>query len=207
MTPIREFVRGGAVLALVVGAPNQLLAQARSQAGAQAGVTAAPGLYAPKSAPQSPPLRVEVLDGSRFRDIETQDVYRLYGVETCAPGQTARLGRQSWPCGTVAAAWLVAATLNKWVACNVIRQENGEHLARCASADHADIAADMVRDGVAVTIPPTTRDSGVRAYAAAEQAARKVYRGLWASSFEMPWKFRARLSAQAAEASKGKAAP
>jgi endonuclease YncB( thermonuclease family) len=200
MTPMREASRAGAaIIALIASAPAHALAQA--------GIASAPGLYTPGGAPQSPPLRVEILDGARFRDIETREVYRLYGVDTCAPGQTARLGRQPWPCGTVAAAWLVAATLNKWVACNVIRQENGEHLARCASADHADIGADMVREGIAVAIPPTERDSGVRAYAAAEREARKAYRGLWASSFEMPWEFRARLSAQAATTPERKATP
>ena len=203
MTPMREFALAGAVGALVTSAATQALAQKASQAD----VAPARNLYAPKSALQSPPLRVEVLDGARFRDIETQDVYRLYGVETCAPGQTARLGRQPWPCGAVAAAWLVTATLNKWVACNTLRQENGEHLARCASADHADIGADMVREGIAVAIPPTERDPGIRAYAAAERDARKAYRGLWASSFEMPWEFRAHLSAQAAMTPERKAAP
>jgi endonuclease YncB( thermonuclease family) len=204
MTRMRETSRAGAaIIALLASASVDALAQE----GAQGIIAPAPNLYAPKSALQSPPLRVEVLDGARFRDIETREVYRLYGVETCAPGQTARLGRQPWPCGTVAAAWLVTATLNKWVACNTLRQENGEHLARCASADHADIGADMVREGVAVAIPPTERDAGVRAYAAAEREARKAYRGLWASSFEMPWEFRAHLSAQAVTTPERKATP
>ena len=146
--------------------------------------------HAPSGALQSPPLRVEVIDGKRFRDIETQITYRLYGIDTCEPNQIARLGRQSWPCGTMAKAWLVTATLNKWVACNVLRQNEGEHLARCASADHADIAGDMIRDGVAVTSGPAERDPGIWAYAAAETEARKAYRGLWSSSFLMPWDYR-----------------
>lgn len=150
-----------------------------------------PGLYTPNSTLQSPPLRVEVLDGSRFRDIETDAIYRLYGIETCAPGQTARLGRQPWPCGTVAAAWLVSATLNKWVACNILRDDRGELLARCASPDHPDIGADMIRDGVALTAPATDQDPAIRAYVSAERDARKAYRGIWASTFEMPWEYRA----------------
>ena len=191
--------RAFAVFALLLGAPPLALAQGD--------VAPLPGRSAPSRAPQSPPLRVEVLDGARFRDIETKTIYRLYGVETCAPGQMARLGRQSWPCGAVATAWLVAATLDKWVACNILREEHGERLARCASADHADIGADMLREGVAVTPPPTEQDPAIRAYAAAEREARKAYRGLWASSFEMPWEFRAHLSAQAATTLERKAAP
>lgn len=149
------------------------------------------GVYTPKSAVQSPPLRVEVIDGTRFRDIESQAVYRLYGIDTCAPDQVARLGRQPWPCGTMATAWLVTATLNKWLACITLHDESGEHLARCASASHPDIAADMVREGIAVARPTTQDDPGIRAYALAEQDARKAYRGLWSSTFQMPWDWRA----------------
>lgn len=165
------------------------------------------GVYTPNSALQSPPLRVEVLDGTRFRDIETQAVYRLYGIDTCAPGQTAHLGRQPWPCGTVAAAWLVSATLNKWVACNILRDDQGERLARCASADHPDIGADMIRDGVAMALPPTDQDTAIRAYVSAEREARKAYRGIWASTFQMPWEYRANDGRRAFATTGAKAAP
>ena len=131
-----------------------------------------------------------MLDGRRFRDIESGTVYRLLGVDTCAPGQVARLGRQPWPCGTVATAWLVAATLNRWLSCATVREEAGEQLARCASASHPDLAAAMVRDGIAVSLPATGIAPEIRAYAAAEREARKAYRGLWASTFQMPWEFR-----------------
>ncbi len=52
----------------------------------------------------------------------------------------------------------------------------------------------MVSDGVAMTLPPTEKDPQIRAYAAAEREARKAYRGLWASTFESPWEFRADLA-------------
>ncbi len=168
---------------------------------------APPGIYSPKAAVQSPPLRVEVIDGMRFRDIETHAVYRLYGIDTCVPGQTANLGRQPWPCGTMATAWLVTATLNAWLACRTLRDEASEHLVRCASAGHPDIAADMVREGVAVARPPSPDDPGVRAYALAEQDARKAYRGLWSSTFQMPWDWRADHDAKQQAAARGEAAP
>lgn len=185
--------RGGVVLlATIAMTLRSAAAPAQTSADAQAGV------YRPNSALQSPPLRVEVLDGVRFRDIETHTVYRLYGVDTCIPGQLASLSRQPWPCGAVAVAWLVKATLNRWVACNTLRQEGDERVARCSSADHADIAADMLREGIAVAPPPSTGDPVIHAYVAAEAEARKAYRGIWASSFEMPWEFRAHTAHAAA---------
>lgn len=168
---------------------------------------APPGIYSPKAAIQSPPLRVEVIDGTRFRDIETHADYRLYGIDTCAPNQTARLGRQPWPCGTMATAWLVKVTLNTWLACRTLREELGQHLVQCASAGHPDIAADMVREGVAVAQPAKPDDPGVRAYALAEQDARKAYRGLWTSSFQMPWDWRANHDAKRQAAAQGEATP
>ncbi|MCW6512528.1 thermonuclease family protein [Lichenifustis flavocetrariae] len=177
----------GAVMAAVFSATTDLAGEP------QRGPERA-NLYEPGSAMQATPLRVEVLDGTRFRDTETNAVYRLYGIATCLPGQVAHLGRQPWPCGTTATAWLVAATLGKWLSCATLRDEAGERLARCASADHPDLAGAMVRDGVAVTLPPTEHDPSVRAYVSAERDARKAYRGLWASSFEMPWEYRARLA-------------
>ncbi|MBD3849148.1 MULTISPECIES: thermonuclease family protein [Bosea] len=165
------------------------------------------GTYRPKLPAQSPPLRVEVIDGTRFRDIETKTVFRLYGIETCAPGQMATLGRQPWPCGTMATAWLVTATLNRWLACAVIREDGDERLARCATASHPDLAASMLREGVAVLAPAAAEDqTNPPSYGQAEQQARKAYRGLWSSTFEMPWDWRAHRSS-AAPAAPGEAAP
>lgn len=190
------------VLGLVSG-----LAIFGSQAGVAQAPAASPGVYSPKAAVQSPPLRVEVIDGTRFRDIETQETYRLYGIDTCAPDQYARLGRQVWPCGTMATAWLVTATLNTWLACTTLRDDAGDHLVRCASAGHPDIAADMVREGVAVAIPATQDDPGIRSYALAEQAARKAYRGLWSSTFQMPWDWRASRDVKQQPMARGEATP
>ncbi|MGT2441052.1 thermonuclease family protein (plasmid) [Bradyrhizobium betae] len=148
-------------------------------------------IYQPKIAAQLPPLRVEVIDGTRFRDIETKAVFRLYGIDACAADQKATLGRQPWPCGTMVQAWLVTATLNTWVACSVLKDEPAERLSRCATASHRDLAADMLREGVAVLAPATDGEPVIREYSAAEEQARKAYRGLWSSTFQMPWDWRA----------------
>ncbi len=179
---------GKALLALLASIPSASPAAAQSTGPGPAGI------YRPVGPAQSPPLRVEVLDGRRFRDVETGAIYRLYGIDTCAPGQTARLGRQPWPCGAVATAWLVTATLNRWLSCATVREEEGEHLARCASASHPDLAAGMIRDGAAVTLPSSGSDQAIRAYGIAEREARKAYRGLWASTFQMPWEYRAGIA-------------
>ncbi|AOO85187.1 hypothetical protein BHK69_30990 (plasmid) [Bosea vaviloviae] len=160
-----------------------------------------PGFYSPKDSQQSPPLRVEVIEGVKFRDIETGDVYRLYGIDACAPAQRATLGRQPWPCGVMATAWLVSATLGKWIACAKIHETDGVIQARCASSQHGDLGATMLREGLAVAVPV---EPPLRTYAALEQDARKAYRGLWASRFQMPGEFRRNAAATPTEVEGGR---
>ena len=145
--------------------------------------------HKPKSSTQATPMRVRVIEATSFADIETQVVYRLYGVDACSISQVAVLGRQPWPCGVVAVSWMVTATLNKWVTCAEIRMRDAERLVRCATAEHADLAADMIKEGIAVT-PPDLEDRQIKAYLSAELEARKAYRGIWGSEFQMPWTFR-----------------
>jgi endonuclease YncB( thermonuclease family) len=149
------------------------------------------GVYTPQSALQSTPMRVEVMDATSFRDIETGARYRLYGVDSCLPTQSANLSRQSWPCGAVAIAWLTNATLGKWVSCNALRETAGQQLSRCASSEHQDLAADMLKEGLAIVLP-IAEGQEVRAYSQLQDQARKQYKGLWSSQFTMPWELRAK---------------
>lgn len=160
-----------------------------------------PGFYAPKGQQQSTPLRVEVIEGVRFRDIETGEIYALYGIDACAPQQRATLGRQPWPCGVMATSWLVSVTLGKWIACARIHESDGVIQARCASSQHGDLGAAMLREGLAVAVPV---DPPLKTYAALEQDARKAYRGLWASRFQMPGEFRRSAAASPVEAEGGR---
>jgi endonuclease YncB( thermonuclease family) len=162
--------------------------------------------YQPKQSTQVPPMRVEVVDGVRVRDIETGKIYRLFGIDACAPAQTAMLGRQPWPCGTVAIAWLVNATLNKWLTCAPIREQEGEQVARCATASHLDLSAGMLKEGLAVAVPAAEGDPAIRAYFAAEEQARKAFRGLWSSTFQMPWNWRGEHGDHRKSAKSGQAA-
>ncbi|MBX9909325.1 MAG: thermonuclease family protein [Beijerinckiaceae bacterium] len=186
---------GAAVLCTIV-VLTSLSASAETSA-----LSEPPGFYSPKATQQSPPLRVEVIEGVKFRDIETGEVYRLYGIDACAPAQRATLGRQPWPCGVMATAWLVSATLGKWVACSKIHESHGVIQARCASSQHGDLGATMLREGLAVAVPV---EPPLRTYTALEQDARKAYRGLWASRFQMPGEFRRSAAASSAEVEGGR---
>ena len=96
-----------------------------------------------------------------------------------------------WQCGVAAIAWLTTATLNKWVSCNALREKDGRRIARCSSSEHADLAGDMIKEGLAVCLPDS-EDQRVRSYSQDQEQARKAYKGLWSSQFAMPWDYRAK---------------
>lgn len=154
-----------------------------------------PSVHVPREAVQRTPMRVSVLDGRSFRDTAGGETYRLYGIETCEAGQFAELGPQRWPCDVVPLAWLVTATLNKWVACNVIVEKDGLRHARCASHEVSDMGQELLRIGAAVV---DGGESGplIDLYRATEAEAKRSSRGLWGSTFEMPWAFRHRQTSQ-----------
>jgi endonuclease YncB( thermonuclease family) len=152
-----------------------------------------PDLYSPQSTTATVPMRVEVVTSTTFRDVETRQLYRLYGVDACDPNQTATLGKQTWPCGVVATAWLVNVTLNRWVACTPIRQSETLKFGRCATGEIPDLAAEMLKLGHAIALP-SPEDRLIPTYAQLEKEARAAYRGIWASSFQMPWTFRHQAS-------------
>ncbi|MGL4439014.1 MAG: thermonuclease family protein [Bosea sp. (in: a-proteobacteria)] len=156
---------------------------------------APPTVYTPRETVQRTPMRVSVLDGRTFRDVGTGATYRLYGIETCEIGQFADLGPQRWPCDVVPLAWLMMTTLNKWVACNTVAEKAGIRQARCASNDFPDMALELLRTGSAVV---DVAESGplIELYKGVEAEAKRNSRGLWGSTFEMPWAYRQRQAAQ-----------
>lgn len=169
--------------------------EAAAQNVAEPGVP--PTIHKPRESLQRTPMRVSVIDGRSFRDTTGGAVYRLYGIETCELGQSAEFGSQQWPCAAVPIAWLVAATLNKWVACNEVKEQDGVRYARCASNEFPDMAVELLRVGAAVV---DFNESGplIDLYKTTETEAKRNARGLWASKFEMPWAYRQRVTPQGA---------
>ena len=136
------------------------------------------------------PLQVEVVNGRSFRDLATGRVIQLYGIDTCQAGQTAVTGNQHWFCAVPAMSWLITATLNKWVVCTPVREEEAATVARCATGEYRDLAAEMLNTGLAIN-SPDKQDQLIRDYAIIEAKAKTSYRGLWSATFENPWIYRA----------------
>lgn len=142
----------------------------------------------------TPPMKVRVIDGRTFADLQNDETFRLFAIDVCTLDQHAELAGQPWPCGVVSTSWLTQATLGQWVLCDRLRALPGVTLARCATAHQPDIAAAMIAQGLAIT----THDPEVSApaeYNQLDAMARRTFQGIWHSQFEMPWVYRAHVGA------------
>ncbi|MBF9235634.1 thermonuclease family protein [Microvirga alba] len=180
------------VIILIAGAGAAVALSASARFGAAAGPPGGPNTTLAEVAPKRG-MFVRVIDGDTLEDPETRVVYRLSGADACEATQRAFLNGQPWPCGAVATAWLVEATLGKPVTCSAVTASPDRYrriLSRCSSPDHADLAADMIRAGIAVAYRFKDKPTDL-VYARLEEVARGERRGLWQSQFVMPWIYRA----------------
>ncbi|ATO57471.1 hypothetical protein [Bartonella sp. 1-1C] len=112
----------------------------------------------------------------------------LYGVDTCAPRQKAKLDNQEWPCGAVTTAWLVTKTLGHTLSCKQTIIEKETHYAQCF-VQGVDLAEIGLAEGMLILSKdnkypiPTT-------YLSAEQSAYNNKIGLWSSNFTEPIQWR-----------------
>lgn len=117
----------------------------------------------------------------------TRNVH-LYGVDTCAPRQKAKLNDQEWPCGAVTTAWLVTKTLGRNLSCKQAFVHNGIFYAQCF-VDGIDLAETGLLEGMLV-ISKDRKNPVPQQYRSAENIARNNKIGLWSSHFIEPLKWR-----------------
>ncbi|WP_336279629.1 thermonuclease family protein [Bartonella sp. CB175] len=112
----------------------------------------------------------------------------LYGVDTCAPRQKAKLNDQEWPCGAVTTAWLVTKILGKKLSCKQAIVKNGINYAQCF-VQGVDLAEAGLAEGMLVVSKDSENPIPIQ-YLSAEETARKNKVGLWSSDFTQPLKWR-----------------
>ncbi|WP_273755206.1 MULTISPECIES: thermonuclease family protein [unclassified Bartonella] len=122
-----------------------------------------------------------------WRSHMTRDIH-LYGVDTCAPRQKAKLKDQEWPCGAVTTAWLVTKTLGQDLSCKRAFMHNGVYYAQCF-VQGIDLAEAGLREGMLV-LPKEGKNPLPTQYHHAEEKARNNKIGLWSSDFTEPFKWR-----------------
>ncbi|WP_019220065.1 thermonuclease family protein [Bartonella florencae] len=112
----------------------------------------------------------------------------LYGVDSCAPRQKAKLNGQEWPCGAVTTAWLVTKTLGQNLSCKQALKHNGIFYAQCF-VDGVDLAEAGLAEGMLV-LAKENKNPIPAQYRHAEEIARNNKVGLWSSNFTEPLQWR-----------------
>ncbi|WP_432417134.1 hypothetical protein [Bartonella tribocorum] len=122
-----------------------------------------------------------------WRSHITRDIH-LYGVDTCAPRQKAKLKDQEWPCGAVTTAWLVTKTLGQDLSCKQAFMHNGVYYAQCF-VQGVDLAEAGLEEGMFVLSKEGKNPIPIQ-YHHASAKARDNRIGLWSSNFIEPLKWR-----------------
>jgi len=135
--------------------------------------------------------KAKVFDGHSL--LIDGNAIRLDGADAPGAVQTCTSGSgTAWRCGEAAYRRLVELTADHKIICRVTEQVGDGAAAICATTGVSDLAAVLVRDGLAV---PNGHDHG--RYGAAVNAARAGKTGMWEGSFTLPSKWRAANSATA----------
>lgn len=137
----------------------------------------------------------QVYDGVSFDLIQSGGRYRmatrihLESVASCQIRQKAALDGVDWPCGVVAAAWLVSQTLDPNVECHPTRGlRGGGYLAQCY-VDTRDIGAAGLKHGMyMLSVPADERP--LPGYDEIERSAKAAGVGIWSSEFMVPAEWR-----------------
>jgi endonuclease YncB( thermonuclease family) len=130
-------------------------------------------------------LAGEIYDGDSI-EIEGQRA-RLHGIDAFELQQTCLdAGGRPWRCGVAAKAALTEWVQDRVLKCVVLDEDQGgAYVARCLAEDGTDLAAHMVKSGLALADRARSED-----YLAEEAEARRQAAGAWQGAFMPPWQWR-----------------
>jgi len=129
-----------------------------------------------------------VIDGDTI-EIHEQRI-RLYGIDAPEASQPCDLGGKPWRCGQASANALGDYIGRRTVTCEPRARDRYRRLVAACSVGGASISAWMVREGWAVAYRRYSQD-----FVADEATARAAKRGIWRSTFIVPWEWRAQRRA------------
>lgn len=110
---------------------------------------------------------------------------RLYGIDSPPVTMKCSIEGEIWPCGRVSRDYLVEMVKGQRLRCiEEDRDRWGRMLATCFLPSGKDIAAEMVREGLAVAFTLVTDR-----YAGVEELARQARRGIWKGNFPPTWQW------------------
>ena len=133
--------------------------------------------------------RASVVDGDTI-DIHGERI-RFHGIDAPESDQHCQDGKgQSYRYGSASANALDSfLAKSQPVRCDFVERDHyGRFVGNCYRADNVNIAASLVRSGLALDWPRYSNGF----YAAEQEAAKADRIGVWQGEFELPWEWRAK---------------
>jgi len=124
-----------------------------------------------------------VIDGDTI-EIHGQRI-RLHGIDAPEASQLCDLDGKPWRCGQASANALAEYLGRRTVTCDPRDRDRYRRLVAACSVAGTSINAWMVREGWAVAYRRYSQD-----FVGDEAAARDAKRGIWRSTFVLPWEWR-----------------
>lgn len=113
------------------------------------------------------------------------EMFLFHGIDAPESDQTCVIDGKPWACGQEARQVLAQEIGDRHVRCEERHWDPADRIAAVCFAGFDDLNAFMVRTGWALAYRQHSTD-----YIAEEHDARAARRGLWASEFVEPWKWR-----------------
>jgi endonuclease YncB( thermonuclease family) len=145
--------------------------------------------------PQSAPSKTNMIEGRKLVVMDGDSFaigverFRLKGIDAPELHQTCTDAQgQDWACGAAARAALVKLLSEPRLSCeSEVADRYHRALATCNTIRSTDIAADQVREGMAIS----DDFYEIRNYGEEEDVASQAKRGIWAGTFTLPSIWRA----------------
>ena len=113
---------------------------------------------------------------------------RLWGIDAPDLAQTCTRNGKAWACGRDAARALDKLVTGKTVRCLVITRDK----MRRVTVGDCTLGGESLSRWMVVNGWAVMNSRATDAYAKEEAEAKEARRGIWASTFDLPWDFRAR---------------
>jgi endonuclease YncB( thermonuclease family) len=126
---------------------------------------------------------VSILDGDTL--VWRGERVRLHGIDAPESDQSCTVNGREYPCGEKATQWLVEKIGNKEVRCESRGRDRYGRLLAICFAGEKNLNRGLVEAGLALAYRRYSQE-----FVAAEDAARREARGLWAGTFVPPWQWR-----------------
>lgn len=121
----------------------------------------------------------KVIDGDTLE--MAGEKIRLHGVDAPESDQYCSVAEFEYPCGVMATAWLVEATLGRELACKVVTRDRWGRMVAMCTVDGQSLNEMIVTAGWAVAFRRYSRQ-----FETQEAAARRDGRGMWQGPFVFP---------------------